>query len=347
MTQLLLLLLLIVMLIAGALGFASLVRRGMANGDVIVASGTELLAIDPQTGAPHSLLTAGGEIFGVARSGDGRLISFWTRTPQGTTLEVSDAAGGNRRRIAENVTPMPLGHGQIDVWSPDRRSLAAGVLSGGQQRILLVDIASGEGMIVGPVGAANPLWSPDGQLLAFTLARVSDSVLAVMNRDGSGLREVSGDLIGFNVGANNWSPDGVWIYFGAERNSFNESHIYRAHVEERYSEQLTFELITAAPALSPDGTQVAYSEWERGAGTQNLNVMDADGGNQRRLLDSALNYGWSNDSQFVLAEWRPVGADFELLILRPDGTESRTLMTFEGGCPAACAPSVGWGQPRP
>ncbi len=211
----------------------------------------------------------------------------------------------------------------------------------------MVDIPSGSGKLIGPTGAANPLWSPDGKLLAFSLAREGHSVLTVMHPDGSGQREVSGDLTGVNVGANNWSPDGVWVYFGAERNNFNESHIYRGHVEERYSEQLTFDLITAAPALSPDGTRVAYSEWERGLGVQNLNIMDADGGNQHPLLASALNYGWSNDSQFLLAEWRPVGADFELLILHPDGTGRRTLMTFEGGCEAACAPNLGWGQPRP
>ena len=346
MTQMLLLLLLLALL-AGAVVVASLPRKAFANGDVIVASDAQLLAVDPETGVSRSLLTGEGTIFGVARSGDGRLISFWTETPQGTTLEVSDAAGGDRRRLAENVIPRPVGEGQIDVWSPDGRWLAAGVQVGGEARILLVDISSGIGEFMGPIGAANPLWSPDGQLLAFSLERERHSVLAVMHPDGSGLRVVSGDLTGFNVGANNWSPDGVWVYFGAERFNFNESHIYRAHVEESYSEQLTFDLVTAAPALSPDGTNVAYSEWERGVGIQNLNIMDADGGKQGRLLDTALNYGWSNDGQFLLAEWRPTGADFELLILRPDGTGRRTLMTFAGGCVSACAPSLGWGQPRP
>ena len=347
MTQMILLLLLLALLI-GAVAVASLPRKAFANGDVIVASGAELLEVDPETGVSRSLLTGEGDIFGVTRSDDGQLISFWTETPaEGTTLEVSDATGGERRRLAENVIPRPVGEGQIDVWSPDRRSLAAGVLVDGQQRILLVDIPSGSGEFIGPIGAANPLWSPDGQLLAFSLEREGHSVLAVMHPDGSGLRVVSGDLTGFNVGANNWSPDGVWVYFGAERNNFNESHIYRAHVEESYSEQLTFDLVTAAPALSPDGTKVAYSEWERGVGIQNLNIMDADGGNQRRLLDTALNYGWSNDGQFLLAEWRPAGNAFELLILRPDGTGRRTLMTFAGGCVTACAPSLGWGQPRP
>lgn len=348
MTQMLLLLLLLLVLLVGAVAVASLPRRVLGNGHVIIATGAELLDVDPETSVSRILLTGEGRIFGVTRSDDGRLISFWTETPEGTTLEVTDAAGGNRRHLAENVIPSPVGEDQVDVWSPDLRSLAAGVLADGEQRILLVDISSGNGELIGPSGATNPLWSPDGQLLAFSYARDPGSVLAVMHPDGSGLREVSGDLGVFKVsGANNWSPDGVWVYFSAERNNFRESHIYRANVDGEYSEQLTFDILSAAPALSPDGTMVSYADWPRGLGTENLNIMDADGGNQRVLLASALNGGWSNDGQFLLAEWRPVGADYELLVLRPDGTDRQTLMTFEGGCISACTQSLGWGQPRP
>jgi Tol biopolymer transport system component len=171
----------------------------------------------------------------------------------------------------------------------------------------------------------------------------------VIKRDGTGLRQISGDLGALDVsGTNNWSPDGAWVYFGAERNDFAESHIYRARVDAGYAEQLTFDATSAAPALSPDGTVVVYASWDHQApSTDGLWLMDADGGNQRLLLASALNDGWSNDGQFVLAEWRPPGADYELLIVRPDGTDRRTLMTFEGGCSSACVKNLGWGQPRP
>jgi Tol biopolymer transport system component len=348
MTQLLLVLLLILMLIVGAIGAASLVRRATANGDVIVATGTELLAIDPRTGVSHSLVASAADVFGVARSGDGQFISFWTDTGAGTTLELMDRSGSNRRIVAANVIPAPVSEGQIDVWSSDRRFLAAGVLVDGVGRILVVDVASGDGQLIGPSGAGNPLWSPDGHLLAFSYSPESHSVVAVMHPDGSGIRTISGDLGAFDAaGVNNWSPDGVWVYFGAERNNFQVSRIHRANVEGGYSEQLTDGVLSAAPALSPDGTTVAYSDWPGGRGTQNLMLMEADGANQRLLLASALNNGWSNDGEFLLAEWRPTGSAFELLVLRPDGTDRRTLMTFESGCAGACVQNLGWGQPRP
>src|SRR5688500_4822083 len=55
LTRLILVLLLLLVLVVGALGVASLLRRSFANGEVIVASATELLAIDPQTGVTRSL----------------------------------------------------------------------------------------------------------------------------------------------------------------------------------------------------------------------------------------------------------------------------------------------------
>jgi hypothetical protein len=346
--QLLLLALLLLALLIGAAAIASLPRRGLGNGHLVVAAGTELLDIDPETGTSRTVVSASDKIFGVTRSADGSLISFWTNTPDGTVLEIVGATGGNRRPVAANVVPRPVGLGQIDVWSPDGRFLAAGVKYGGEDRILLIDVASGDGELIGPAGARNPLWSPDGQWVAFSHLREGRTVLAVMHPDGLGYRAISGDMGGFDAsGANNWSPDSVWVYFGGERFSFAESHIFRARFDAAFSEQLTFDRLEAAPALSPDGTMVAYSYWTDGQGTQSLHVMDADGANDRIVLRQALNDGWSNDGQYLLAEWRPSGAPFELLLIRPDGTDRRTLLTMEGRCTKACWPDLGWGQPRP
>lgn len=342
--QVVLLILLLLALIIFAVAVATQPRMRPGNGHLIVSTGNELVDIDPQSAVSTTLLTGPGNVFGIARSDDGSLISFWTENG----LEMVDGDGANRRRVAQNVVPTPTGDGQIDVWSPDRRWLAAGVRAGGEYRILLVDATRGSGELIGPSGASNPLWSFDGKLLAFSYERNDESVLAVMAPDGYGLREVSGDLAGFEVGgANNWSPDNVWVYFGAERFRFAESHIYRANVAGAYSQQLTFGVLSAAPALSPDGMTVAYSDWPHPRVTQNLMLMDADGGHPRELLASALNDGWSNDGQFVLAELRPETGPYTLVTIRADGSDRRTLLTFPTRCSAACAPALGWGQPRP
>jgi hypothetical protein len=346
--QMLLLLLLLGVLLIGAIAVASLQHRGAANGHVIVGNGTDLLDIDPETGDTSTLVTNMGYLLGVTRSVDGSQISFWASTIDGLALQIVSKSGSDIRQVATNLTPYPVGQQQIDVWSPDGRSLAAGVLVGREQRILIVDVLSGEGRLIGPVGAGNPLWSPDGQLLAFSWVLEGRSVLAVMHADGNDPHVISGDLRDLNdSGTNNFSPDGAWVYFGAERNGFQESHIFRARVDAGGSEQLTFDLTAAAPALSPDGTLVAYADWSGSIDTHGVWIMDADGGNQHLLLADAVNDGWSNDGQFLLVEWRPLNAPSELKVLRPDGTDQKTLMTFERSCADVCAKFLGWGQPRP
>jgi len=347
-TQMLLLLLLLGVLLVGAIAVASLQHRRSVNGHVIVGAGTELLDIDPETGVTSALVTNMGYLFAVTRSVDGSLISFWTSSIDGLALQIVGKSGGDVRQVAKNVTPKPVGQGQIDVWSPDDRTLAAGVLVGREQRILIVDVQSGEGSLIGPVGAGNPLWSPDGQLLAFSWVLEGRTVLAVMARDGTNPRVISGDLGDLDdSGTNNFSPDRAWVYFGAQRNDFKESHIFRARADGSGSEQLTFDETAAAPALSPDGALVAYADWSGSIGTRGVWIMDADGGNQRLLLADAANDGWSNDGQFVLLEWQPLNAPHELVVLRPDGSDRQTLMTFQHPCADVCAKDLGWGQPRP
>ncbi|MEO6350840.1 MAG: hypothetical protein ABIP53_09325 [Candidatus Limnocylindrales bacterium] len=346
--RMMLLMLLLIVLLVGAVAVASLQHRAAANGHVIVARATEIVDVDPETGVSSILVTNRGYLFGVARSGDGSLISYWTSTIDGTTLEIVSENGDAVRQVATNVIPKPVGQGQIDVWSPNGRSLAAGVKVGGQARILLVDISSGDGELIGPVGAENPLWSPDGQWLAFSHIRDGRSVLSVMHADGTGPRDISGDLGDLDgSGTNNWSPDGAWIYFGAERDGFEESHIYRARFDANQAEQLTFDQTSAGPALSPDGTLVVYNRWGGEFGTNGLWIMDADGGNQHLLLADGNDDGWSNDGQFVLSEWRPPKGPYELVTIRPDGSDKQTLMTFPERCVSLCAHDLAWGQPRP
>ncbi len=346
--RMLLLLALLGVLLASAIAFASLQHRAV-NGHLIVGTGHELLDVDPETGVTSTLVANLGYLSGVTRSVDGNLISFWASTVDGLALEIVDKNGADVRQVATNVTPNPVGQGQIDVWSPDGSSLASGVMVGREQRILVVDIASGQGRLIGPIGAANPLWSPDGQLLAFSYVLEGRSVLAVTRADGTGdPRVISGDLGDLeDSGTNNFSPDGAWVYFGAERNGFEESHIFRANVATGESEQLTFDATAAAPALSPDGKWVAYADWSGPVGTHGIWVMDADGSNQHLLIADAANDGWSNDGQFVLVEWMPLHANHELVVLRPDGTDRTTVMRFERKCADRCATDLGWGQPRP
>jgi Tol biopolymer transport system component len=164
-----------------------------------------------------------------------------------------------------------------------------------------------------------------------------------MRRDGSDVREISGDLEGRDVsGANNWSPDSRWVYFDAG------GHIYRANVERGHSERLTAGGRNAAPALSPDGRKVTYATWPRGFDQPpDLHLMNADGGAPRLLLRGALNNGWSRDGQHVLAEQHRDGEAVALITISVDTGVVRTLLTADVPCSMPCFGGPSWGQPRP
>ena len=220
--QFLLLLALLLAMVIGAVIAGSLDDKRFGGGPLLVAQSNDLSWIDPQSRTSTLLIDDPRGIFGVARSNGGESVSFWTGTAErsGSTLELVGVDGTGRRVLATNVTPEPVGRGSIDVWSPDDRYLAAAVTADGQDRILVVDVTSGEGRLIGPDdGANNPLWSPDGEWLAFTHEHAGGpNTLAVMRRDGSDVREISTNVDAQVSGPDNWSSDGTWIYFDAGRN---------------------------------------------------------------------------------------------------------------------------------
>jgi Tol biopolymer transport system component len=324
--------------------FAASQNRPLGNGSILVVRGSELVVVDGETGEVTTLV-AEGAVSAVSRSLGGGWVSFWSGSGGDKWLEVMRSDGTGRRPVAEDVQPRPEGKDGLNLWSNDERFLAADVVAAGIRRILIVEVASGNGWLIGPEsGAMAPLWSPDGEWVAFRQSNVDGpATLAVMRRDGSEVREISGALGGRDVsGANSWSADGVWVYFDAG------GHIFRANVPGGYSEQLTLEGTNAAPALSPDGQLVTYTYWLRGPSQPpDLYVMNVDGGEPRLLLERAINNGWSRKGDHVLAERHRDGQAAELVTISIEQGSVRILLTFDGPCLMPCFGGPSWGQPRP
>ena len=131
-------------------------------------------------------------------------------------------------------------------------------------------------------------------------------------RDGAAARD----------GAPNWFPDGRSLVFMAEQGD-EAGDIYRMDLDGGGRRRLTSHpTIDSAPAVSPDGTRIAF-ESERD-GNFDIYVMDVDGGGVTRLTDDpARDFApaWSPDGQRIaFTSDRGNRASADVWIMNADGS---------------------------
>jgi TolB protein len=130
-----------------------------------------------------------------------------------------------------------------------------------------------------------PAWSPDGRQILFARNHLvgqsyEDQALFVINRDGSGLKQLTawGHL---EAGNAQWSPDGKRILFQSF-GSFPEGSIpqlYTILPDGTHLVQVTTNERNYEPAWSPDGTKIVFAHRSSTGADQNAHLyeMNADG----------------------------------------------------------------------
>ena len=196
-----------------------------------------------------------------AGSPDGRRITFRSRRGLTPDLYVMDSDGTNVIRL----TGDNFGEGRPS-WTPDGTRIAFSSFRFvvGNWEIYAMD-ADGNNSInltKHEMQDVDPAWSPDGRKIAFVSApNFGDQDprhIFVMNADGKGRRNLTGDT---NLRRNwgpTWSPDGRRIAFQSQR-VFEGHDIYVITAEGKNLKQLTLEGNNRMPAFSPDGTKIAFA----------------------------------------------------------------------------------------
>ena len=221
-------------------------------------------------------------------SNTGRLV-FTSFRDGNFEIYVMDAGGGNQENLTNH-----LAYDYHPDWSPDGTKIAfESSREGGRFQIYVMD-ADGKNVIRltdGRWQTRDPDWSPDGQQIAFSVED-REFHIDVMDADGRNRKKLEDQ-----ARHPSWSPDGGQIAFVSGRDGGSE--IYVIGVDGQGRKRVTHDLAPKRyPSFSPDGRRIAYEDGRDGL-FFDINVVDADGGNRKKLEDKAMYPSWSPDGQVI------------------------------------------------
>lgn len=172
----------------------------------------------------------------LAWSPDGRQLAYTEVYPVGRfqAVFVTDLANTEQRRISGDN-----GNAFAPTWSPDGSQIAYSWSPVANAEIWVQSI--GDLRLTGQVGTptrltsdyrmdSHPAFSPDGGRIAFMSGRDNNSEIYLMNRDGSGLFNVTQHPALDSMPS--WSSDSQWLAFTSNRDQGFDLYITRADGSE-------------------------------------------------------------------------------------------------------------------
>ncbi len=178
--------------------------------------------------------------------------------------------------------------------------------------------------------AMSPTWAPNGHKIAYT-ATVQRSRTKLRNHDmfvydlTSGIRSLVSFRQGINSGAF-FSPDSNNLFLTISEGS--RPDIYRINMDGKIVNRITngpAGAMNVEPAVSPDGTKIAYSS-DR-SGRPMIYVANVDGSNPvRKTFAGQFNSSpaWSPDGKKIAFAGQEAG-NFDIFVMNADGTEMTRL----------------------
>ncbi|WP_353062123.1 hypothetical protein RBB77_12500 [Tunturibacter psychrotolerans] len=238
-------------------------------------SGPWLYSIDVERRIPHRLTFGLDRYTSLAASADGRRLVVTLASPKRTLwrLRVADSP-------AEVSTAVPISLTTSMGFSPrlgPNYLLYVSATGAGESIWKLANGAGTEGgteLWSGP-GArviGGPAVSPDGQRVAFSVRQGGQTLLYVMQADGTNARIVTDTLA--LQGSPAWDPDGRSITSAADDHGV--THLFRVPLDG-HPPTVFVQEYSVEPAWAPDGSFVVYSGPDIGT-TFSAKAVTAEGG---------------------------------------------------------------------
>jgi hypothetical protein len=198
----------------------------------------------------------------------------------------------------------------------------------------IVNLASGEKSLLPGIQSRDLHWSPDGSQIAYVTGGDENGIFVFSRQDESNKHQLSN--LGYESIAG-WSPDGKLLYYaipGASQDGFSLRVVDVATGETRDLFTLKdSSLKLPMPALSPDGTWIAY----RGRDGVSLYLIKIDG-TQGHLIAQLPSpsypisgLAWAPGGKLLgISTYTPDSQDGQILLMQPDSCETYLLPGLHG-----------------
>ena len=165
-----------------------------------------------------------------AWSPDGQTIAFegYGDEEWSFKIHVVSPDGANRKRLGAEI----LSDDRHPTWSPDSQRIAFvswGEDEGPEIYVMDANGKSRKRITNNSENERGPSWSPDGSKIAFWSSENEDTVIAVMDADGTNRRNLTDEVWeGFTVWNTDpvWSPDSRIIAYRSHTMGLNEGEIH-------------------------------------------------------------------------------------------------------------------------
>lgn len=217
-------------------------------------------------------------------------------------LAIMDQDGANLRMLTDGsdlvLTPR---------FSPSKQEITYMSFEGGQPRIYLLQLETGQREIVGnfPGMTFSPRFSPDGQKVIMSLQEGGNANIYTMDlRSRRTTRLTNTAAIDTSP---SYSPDGSQIAFESDRGGRQQLYVMDANGGNQ--RRISFGSGSySTPVWSPRGDLIAFTK--RAGGKFSIGVMKTDGSSERILTTGFHNEGptWAPNGRVLMFFRQPAGS---------------------------------------